>query len=297
MHLAVGQSVRIFTRCLYDLMGQKPLHVWSWHLALNEGALSELQFWQANFDRLHGAPLWLDPHVETVLFTDAGAQGWRGFLVEHGKGQTLEVPSTLEKYFAAGGSLLAQGFLNPIEQLQSSTWRELIAIERTLWSLVRNLSFKIIRLFTDNLAVAYVWLSGSRKDMIQKVVKQKHCCSSTAGSGALAPLGSMHWPMTGWREQLGNPPFALIGKVLLHMKACKAVGTVIVPWWPKREWWPLLRARNGASWAPYVVGERCLNINRQADVFLPSPGSANTIVAGAPKWAVYALRVDFRTFK
>ena len=33
-------------------------------------------------------------------------------------------------------------------------------------SLVRNLSFKIIRLFTDNLAVAYVWLSGSRKDMI-----------------------------------------------------------------------------------------------------------------------------------
>ena len=31
MHLAVGQSVR----CLYDLMGQKPLNVWNWHLALN----------------------------------------------------------------------------------------------------------------------------------------------------------------------------------------------------------------------------------------------------------------------
>ena len=35
-----------------------------------------------------------------------------------------------------------------------------------------NLSFKMIRLFTDNLAVAYVWLSGSRKEMIQKVVKR-----------------------------------------------------------------------------------------------------------------------------
>ena len=99
-----------------------------------------------------------------MLFTDAGAQGWGGFLVEHGKGQTL--PSTLEEYYAAEGSLVAQGYLNPVEQLQSSTWRELIAIERTLWSLVRNLSFKIIRLFTDNLAVAYVWLSGSRKEMI-----------------------------------------------------------------------------------------------------------------------------------
>ena len=170
MHQAVGQSLRIFT--LYDLMGQKPLHVWNDHIALNEGALSELQFWQANFDRLHGAPLWLDPHVQTVLFTDAGAQGWGGFLVEHGKGQTLQVPSTLDEYFAAGGSLVAQGYLNPIEQLQSSTWRELIAIERTLWSLVRNLSFKIIRLSTDNLAVAYVWLSGSRKEMIQKVIKR-----------------------------------------------------------------------------------------------------------------------------
>ena len=91
-----------------------------------------------------------------------------------------------------------------------------------------------------------------------------------------------------------NPPFALIGKVLLHMKACKAVGTIIVPRWPKREWWPLLRARNGAGWASYVVGVRCLNTNRQADVFLPGPGSANTIVVGAPKWLVFALRVDFR---
>ena len=65
----------------------------------------------------------------------------------------------------------------------------------------------------------------------------------------------------------------------------------------QREWWPLLRARNGASWVPYVVGERCMNVNRQANVFLPGPGSANTIVMCAPKWAVYALRVDFRDFK
>ncbi len=53
-------------------------------------------------------------------------------------------------------------------------------------------------------------------------------------------------------------------------------------------------ARNGASWAPYVVVERCLNVNRQADVFLPGPGSANAFVVGAPIWSVYALRVDFR---
>ena len=68
-----------------------------------------------------------------MLFTDAGAQGWGGFQVEHDKGQTLQVPSTLEEYYAAGGSLVAQGYLDPVKQEQSSTWRELIAIERTLF--------------------------------------------------------------------------------------------------------------------------------------------------------------------
>ena len=359
MNHAVGQAIRIFTRSLYDLMNQKPLHVWNWHLALDEDALSELRFWQTNFDRLHGAPLWLDPHVQTVLFTDAGAQGWGGFQVEHGKGQTLQVPSTLEEYYAAGGSLVAQGYLNPVEQEQSSTWRELIAIERTLWSLLKDVSLTVVRLFTDNLAVHYVWLAGSRKKIIQEVVRRifefchersiqlwiewiprrhnvladalskyhdgddwmlngkyfrildklwgrhtfdrfasatnKQCeqfnsrfwCPGSAGVNSLAYnwVGENNWV---------NPPFVLIGKVLLHMKACKAVGTVIVPRWPKREWWPLLRSRSGTAWAPCVVGVRCLNTNRQADVFLPGPGSANTIVVGAPKWAVFALRVDFR---
>ncbi|CAL5224726.1 g7458 [Coccomyxa viridis] len=356
MNYAVGHSIRIFTRSLYDLMNQKPLHVWNWHVALDEGALYELRFWQNNFDRLHGAPLWLDPHVQTVLFTDAGAHGWGGFLVEHGRGQTLRVPSSLEEYFAAGGSEVAQGYLDPVEQAQSSTWRELIAIERTLWSLLRDVSLTVVRLFTDNLAVHYVWLAGSRKKIIQDIVRRifefchersiqlwiewvprennlladalskyhdrddwmlnskyfrildklwgphtfdrfasatnKQCeqfnsrfwCPGSAGVNALAYdwSGENNWV---------NPPFGLMGKVLLHMKACKAI---IVPRWPKREWWPLLRARSGTKWAPSVVGVRCLNTNRQADVFLPGPGSANTIVVGAPKWAVFALRVDFR---
>ena len=81
--------------------------MWIWHLVLDEGALTELQFWRTNFDRLHGIPLWLDPHIQTVLFTDAGAQGWGGFLIEHGEGQTLRVPSTLEITGSAGVDALA----------------------------------------------------------------------------------------------------------------------------------------------------------------------------------------------
>lgn len=56
----------------------------------------------------------------------------------------------------------------------------------------------------------------------------KHCmqfnsrfwCPGSAGVNALAYdwVGENNWV---------NPPFALIGKVLLHMKACKAVGTIL----------------------------------------------------------------------
>ena len=134
MNYAVGHSMRIFTRSVYDHINQKPLHIWHWHVALDEGALFKLRFWPTNFDRLHGAPLWLDPHVLMVLFTDAGAHGWGGFLVEHGRGKSLL--STLEEYYAAGGRSVAQGYLYPVEQAQSSTWRESIAIERTLWSVI-----------------------------------------------------------------------------------------------------------------------------------------------------------------
>ena len=36
------------------------------------------------------------------------------------------------------------------------------------------------------------------------------------------------------------PPTALIGRVLNHMRDCKAVGTLIVPIWKSAQFWPLL---------------------------------------------------------
>ena len=109
-----------------------------------------------------------------MRFTGAGAHGWGGFLVEHGRGQTLRFPSTLEEYFAAGGSEVAQGYLDPVEQAQSFTWRELIAIERTLWSLLKDVSLTVVRLFTDNLTVHSVWLAGSRKKLIRRIFEFCH---------------------------------------------------------------------------------------------------------------------------
>ncbi|BDA42539.1 probable Gag-Pol polyprotein at N-terminal half [Coccomyxa sp. Obi] len=360
MALALGPAARIYSRALYDLINSKPAHVWNWHVRIDGAAFAELQFWQKNFDRLHGAPLWFDSHVDTVLFTDAGAQGWGGFELQHTRGQQLAFPASFADFHAAGGSRVAQGYLTLEEQVESSTWRELIAIERTLLSLFSAVSGKIVRLITDSLAVCYIWLKGSKKKLIQDVVVRifefchkrniqlriewtprennmladqlsklhdaddwmlnkkyfrildqlwgphtfdrfasgtnnqcsKFCsrfwCPGSAGVDAF----SYNWQ---GENNWVNAPFALLGRVMLHMRACKAVGTVIVPWWPKQQWWHLVRSADGSRWAAAVRDAREINVTRPRDLFLPGPGSANSVIVGAPNWAVYALRVDFQT--
>ncbi|BDA47359.1 probable integrase/recombinase xerD homolog [Coccomyxa sp. Obi] len=56
---------------------------------------------------------------------------------------------------------------------------------------------------------------------------------------------------------------------MLHMRACKAVGTVIVPWWPKQQWWHLVRSADGSRWAAAVRDAREINVTRPRDLFLP----------------------------
>lgn len=41
------------------------------------------------------------------------------------------------------------------------------------------------------------------------------------------------------------PPISLIGKAIKHVQACKAVGTLIVPYWVSSYFWPLLCDLNG----------------------------------------------------
>jgi hypothetical protein len=55
-----------------------------------------------------------------------------------------------------------------------------------------------------------------------------------------------------WQGEVNwvHAPYKLIGKVIQHMKNCKARGTMVVPWWEKAPWWPLLL--QGNSWVREV---------------------------------------------
>jgi hypothetical protein len=53
-----------------------------------------------------------------------------------------------------------------------------------------------------------------------------------------------------------HPPYRMISQVILHMQKCQAGGTVVVPWWEKAAWWPLVR--QGEGWAGFVKEAKCL---------------------------------------
>ena len=173
-----------------------------------------------------------------------------------------------------------------------------MAIERVLLSLVSALRGKVVQLFSDNSATDYIWLDGSRKPHIHRVVVRIfHLCRRESielyikwtprENNILAEkLSNFHdaddWKLNprffkvldqrwgvhtidrfasavnaqcprfnsrffcpgteavnAFAQDLSfltqiNPPFNLIGKVVSHMRACKAVGIVIVPFWPKQ---------------------------------------------------------------
>ena len=87
------------------------------------------------------------------------------------------------------------------------------------------------------------------------------------------------------------PPVTLIGRVLRHMRDCKAFGTLIVPMWKSAYFWTLL-CEDGVHFNSFI----------HAWVFLPSrpdlfvPGKARNRLFGtkAFKPRCLALRIDYR---
>ncbi|CAL8466245.1 g5781 [Coccomyxa elongata] len=63
------------------------------------------------------------------------SQGWGGYTVSSSSGFKAQVAVGMDEFLTDHRSQIAQGYLSPSEQLESSTWRELIAIERVLLSL------------------------------------------------------------------------------------------------------------------------------------------------------------------
>lgn len=335
MRPALGHAVSVFTRGMYAALETRTS--WQSHVVLDSLALEEIDFWLKNIDSLNGSPLWPIPVVETLVFSDASDIGWGGHLTD------LARPP------------IAHGFFTPNERDESSTFREAVALLETLRSFVSQLSGRDVRAVTDNLALAWLWLRGSKKEQLNVLIKSiwafshqhgirlavqwvpreantladyiskfydgddwklhprffqrldlawgphtvdrfatyknNHCARFNSlyfcpGTEAIDAF-TQHWAL---ENNWINPPFGQIGRVLLHMSYCGAVGTLICPVWPKRPWWPLLCPAPN-QWAPFVVD--VIELPQCKDLFLPGPKHGNHRAVGQCHWKVVALRLDF----
>ena len=88
------------------------------------------------------------------------------------------------------------------------------------------------------------------------------------------------------------PPISLIGRVLNHMKDCKAVGTLVVPLWKSAYFWPLL-SNDGTHLNSFVC--QWLYLPNRPDLFVKGKAKNKLFGTKAFRSRCLALRVDFAT--
>ena len=100
-------------------------------LTLSDGASQEIDFWLSKITKLNSTHIWPKSSAVRVVYSDASATGYGGYMVEH-------------------GNLIANGQWSPDEAKQSSTWREPRAVKMVLESFQSKLKHERVRWFTDN---------------------------------------------------------------------------------------------------------------------------------------------------
>jgi len=134
------------TRCLYSNLNKKTS--WCQRLYLTGEALQELEFWAQQLANFNGQSIWPKPSAVRVVYSDASASGYGGYIVEH-------------------GNLVANGQWSKEEASQSSTWRELRVVRCVLESFKDKLQEERVRWFTDNQNVVRIVQHGSCKPVLQ----------------------------------------------------------------------------------------------------------------------------------
>ena len=86
------------------------------------------------------------------------------------------------------------------------------------------------------------------------------------------------------------PPISLIAKTIMHLRASKAMGTLIIPRWLSAPFWPLLILNNG-SFIPEIVDSRTFPASY--DSFACGRSGRPLFAERYPKFNMLALRISF----
>lgn len=156
MKVAMGNVVRLMTRSMYSCVLTKKC--WDSNVYLFKEAVDEMRFWFLNLVELNGCLIDIRFTHDFVLFSDASATGYGGYVLHINDSEVI-------------------GKWSDSEKKESSTWRELEAVLRMLRhfekSLIgRRLTGRKILWYSDNQNVISIILNGSMKMKLQYKAKE-----------------------------------------------------------------------------------------------------------------------------
>ena len=149
MHLSLGPIVRLFTRNIYiDIENRQS---WFKNFTISTECKNELKFWFRNLSIGNGHTIKQQHTTSQILFTDASDKSYGSFILKR-----------LEKRICFGN-------FSQFEKTQSSTARELLAIQYSLQSFAKYLTHQAVNVRTDNINAAKIIEVGSPKPHLQTI--------------------------------------------------------------------------------------------------------------------------------
>ena len=222
MTSSCGNVSQIMTRYLLLIIYSR--HSWNSFVSVQDQGKQELHFWRDNLKTLNGVLFCMATafcSVQIFFFSDASLSGCGAFV----QGSSLVSPRNWSTE-------------------ESQVWREPAAIKFALAAFEAQLSGLRVDCYTDNQNVVRIILEelwGPHS------VDRFACCYKAKlprfnsrflqpGVEAVAAFSQAWSSDNNWLV----PLITLIGRVLCHMRDCKAVRTLIVLMWKSAQFWPLL---------------------------------------------------------
>ena len=149
MYLSLGAVVRLFTRAMYIDIERR--RTWNDPIKPSSQTLSELAFWKESLVSRNGKSFKFRPTTTKIVFTDASSIGYGGYICEK-----LD-------------HKICHGKFSPHEMSLSSTARELLAVEKVLYSFGNILAGESVQINIDNQNTCRILTVGSSKEHLQKI--------------------------------------------------------------------------------------------------------------------------------
>ena len=225
---AVGKLARLKTRALYRCIDTRAS--WNAPVVVDEDAYNEVLYWKKSAKMLNNKGLSFEINNETEIdvFSDASAIGYGGY-VSLCAGALVEGTEVI-------GSWTVQ------ESVQSSTWREVEAVQRVIKTNAQMLENRTVKCFTDNKNVNSVLSSGSKKPVLNKLsLSINDFCAKNCTS-----------LRTEWIQRNKNSKADLLSR------------TADSDDWQLRPW---VYEYLVSKWGPYTIDRFASNLNKHCDRF------------------------------